>query len=55
MKKVNENSSNICNNIINMLPNEYLSDILNTLTNIDPYNRYTINFYNHSKTIDRSK
>ena len=39
-------------NVIDMKPGEYLMDILAGITDASIDKQYTINFYNHSKTID---
>jgi len=41
--------------IIDMLPGEYLSDVLARITDASEIKPYTINFYNHSKTINWDK
>ena len=38
--------------VIDMKPGEYLSDIIASITDASEAKTYTINFYNHSKTVD---
>lgn len=44
----------IVEEIIDMKPGEYLSDIIESITDASNIKRYTINFYNHSKTMNWS-
>ena len=39
-------------NVINMQPGQYLSDVVQTITGATLENPVTINFYNHSKTVN---
>lgn len=46
--------SSLDEQVIDMKPGEYLSDIIKSITDSGYNKRYTINFYNHNKTINLS-
>ena len=52
IKKLLANTKNKINNVIDMQPGQYLSDVVQTITGATLENPVTINFYNHSKTVN---
>lgn len=52
IKNLLANTKNKINNVIDMQPGQYLSDVVQTITGATLENPVTINFYNHSKTVN---
>lgn len=52
IKNLLANTKNKINNVIDMQPGQYLSDVLQTITGATLENPVTINFYNHSKAVN---